>query len=119
MMRTVPQPALLPAFLLTLLHAAVGQCPLQWQPGDPIPSATGDARATTTWDPDGLGPAPAVLVVGGTFGVGAMLTTSLAAFDGATWSALGSPPLVNVTALTTCSGPAYSCIGKLALPSFV
>jgi trimeric autotransporter adhesin len=90
------------AFLFA--RPAAGQCPLEWQPGDPIPSVHGDALASTVWDPDGAGPATPVLVVGGRFGVGAMLTTSLASFDGSNWGALGTPPLPKVTALTVWNG---------------
>lgn len=89
---------------LSFSHSAPTQCPLQWQPGDPIPFAHGDANAMTVWDPDGAGPAPAVLVVGGLVGAGDQLATSLATFDGVNWGALGAPPLPNVTALTTWNG---------------
>lgn len=99
---------LLLVFVLTFVLAgarpALGQCALQWQPGDPIPTVHGHARANLVWDADGAGPAPAVLVVGGRFGAGAMLTTGLSAFDGATWVPLGAPPIPDVTALTTWNG---------------
>lgn len=89
---------------LTVSRPAAGQCSLQWQPGDPIPRAHGDATATTVWDPDGAGPAPALLVVGGRFGAGNTLLASVATFDGANWGSLGAPPLPKVSALTTWNG---------------
>ncbi|MFO0830660.1 MAG: hypothetical protein U0637_02340 [Phycisphaerales bacterium] len=54
--------------------------------------------ASTTWDPDGAGPAPARLVVGGRFGVAGWLAggstapvaaANIASFDGSGWSGLG------------------------------
>src|SRR5262245_24880211 len=96
--------ALVCSLLVAAVRPATGQCTLQWQPGDPIPTVHGDADATLVFDPDGAGPAPAVLVVGGRFGVGNQLTTSLAAFDGSTWSALGAPSLLQVTALANWNG---------------
>lgn len=87
-----------------LARAVVGQCTLQWQPGDSIPFVHGNARATTTWDPDGAGPLPPLLVVGGRFHAGSMLDTSLAAFDGAEWTALGVPPIADVRALVVWNG---------------
>ena len=71
------------------MQPAAAQCSLQWQPGDPIPFVHGDARATLVIDPEGAGPSPTVLVVGGRFDVGTQLAASLAAFDGTGWSALG------------------------------
>ncbi|HEX5052572.1 MAG TPA: hypothetical protein VFZ65_12425, partial [Planctomycetota bacterium] len=64
----------------------------------------GSCHATAVWDPDGAGPAPAVLVVGGRFAAGTLVDTSLVAFDGTGWSALGTPPFVGVRALTVWNG---------------
>ena len=47
--------------------SANAQCPEQWLPGHGIPGLNGIVYAATTWDPDGAGPKPAVLVVGGNF----------------------------------------------------
>lgn len=82
----------------------VGQCTQQWLAGDAIPFTYGNGNATTLWDPDGTGPASAVLVVGGRFGVGTLLDTSLAAFDGTGWSALGTPPFLEAHALVVWNG---------------
>lgn len=92
------------AMLLAPCRPAAGQCSQQWLPGDPISFTHGNCHATVTWDPDGAGPAPAVLVVGGRFAVGSMVDTSLASFDGTAWSALGAPPFVEVRALAVWNG---------------
>lgn len=102
--RALPCLALAIAIAIALTQFAAAQCPLQWQASEPIPFVYGDVRATTVWDPDGAGPSPALLVVGGNFSVGAQLGTSIAAFDGANWSTLGSPPFPDVTALTVWNG---------------
>lgn len=47
--------------------------------------------ATTTWDPDGDGPQPEALVVGGKFPIaGDAVAQNIAAYDGASWQPLGS-----------------------------
>ena len=89
---------------LVLSRPVASQCPQQWLPGDQIPFAHGAVRATTVWDPDGAGPAPAVLVAGGRFGAGSMLSTAIASFDGTDWASLGTPPMPEVRALTTWNG---------------
>ncbi|MCA8977175.1 MAG: hypothetical protein KDC98_20810, partial [Planctomycetes bacterium] len=47
--------------------ACQAQCATTWQPGDAIPGLSKWAYASTSWDRDGAGPEPAVLVVGGWF----------------------------------------------------
>ena len=89
---------------LTFSRPVAGQCSQQWLPGDPIPSVHGNVRATTVWDPDGAGPAPAVLVVGGLFGAGNQVSTTIASFDGTNWAPLGAPPLTEIRALTVWNG---------------
>ena len=55
----------------------------------------------TTWDPDGDGPLPPVLVVGGYFSMaGSTPANHIAAWDGASWSALGTGMNEGVLALT-------------------
>lgn len=90
--------------LLVVAGRAAGQCDLQWQAGDPIPFVHGNTRTSTTWDPDGAGPQQPLLVVGGRFRVGSMFETSLAAFDGTSWSPLGAPPIPDVRALVVWNG---------------
>jgi hypothetical protein len=62
---------LLPICLLWNLLAAPGlaQCSTFWRPGSGVPCTNGSVYATTTWDPDGTGPLPRVLVVGGSFSI--------------------------------------------------
>ncbi|MFN6192303.1 MAG: hypothetical protein ACK5BN_00580, partial [Planctomycetota bacterium] len=81
---------------------ASAQCQPQWLPGDGLPGADGPVSSTAMWDPDGLGPLPPRLVVGGSFSVmGSVAANRIAAFDPATstWSALGSGMNSNVLAL--------------------
>jgi hypothetical protein len=75
------------------------QCTNLWLPGDGIlgvaglSGQNGSVWATTTWDPDGAGPATPVLVVAGDFDLaGSTLAHRIATWDPATgeWSALGS-----------------------------
>ena len=71
---------------------AIAQCPGTWTT-DGAPGITGTARGTTTWDADGPGPQPPVLVV-----VGALTTAGgspckgAATFDGHQWQALPNLP---------------------------
>jgi hypothetical protein len=76
------------AVLFTSL-ATVAQCEPQWT-GDPLPWIDGTVRAMVTWDPDGAGPAPARLVVGGGFVVGAGVER-IATWDGSQWQPLPAP----------------------------
>jgi hypothetical protein len=81
--------------LLTPLTSA--QCPSDWLPGDGRPGVTGDGPVSdvTTWDPDGPGPQPEVLVaVGGFDGAGDVPARGLATWDGLQWQSLGpgDPP---------------------------
>ena len=46
--------------------AVVAQCGTQWLPGAGQAGTT-SSFVSTPWDPDGAGPLPAVLVVGGFF----------------------------------------------------
>lgn len=43
------------------------QCPGDWLPTDGIPGTNGAATVLTSWDPDGAGPAPERVVLGGPF----------------------------------------------------
>ncbi len=68
------------------------QCPTDWLSGEGHPGVTGDLPvwAVTTWDPDGAGPQPEVLVAGGGFeGAGDVATWGIASWDGAEWRAVG------------------------------
>lgn len=94
---------------------AWGQCS-DWRavPG----MATSDlVAAHTTWDPDGAGPLPSRLVVGGRFEVAGWPTgvpaRNVAMWDGQTWSAMGAglsgnPGFMGVNALAVYNGELYA-----------
>jgi hypothetical protein len=64
-------------------------CGPQWL--EDLPPVDGTVRGATTWDPDGDGPRPPLLIVGGGFSrVGSVPASNIAAFDGTNWSPLGS-----------------------------
>src|SRR5689334_8140481 len=68
---------------------ALAQC----DPVIEIPGVNGPVHAMTNWDPDGAGPLPPLLVVGGKFTVaGSIDANHIAAWNPTTrrWSALGS-----------------------------
>jgi trimeric autotransporter adhesin len=74
-----------------------GPCSNPWLATTGVPGVLGGQRviyATTSWDPDGPGPATARIVVAGDFThAGTVAATRIAAFDPATntWSALAGP----------------------------
>ncbi|MFO0972959.1 MAG: hypothetical protein U1A27_05920 [Phycisphaerae bacterium] len=84
-----------------LAQSPIGPAPAyDWLPGDDVPDiGTGDTYTWTTlgvvyaftpWDPDGPGPAPPVLVVGGSFArAGAVQANNVALWDGRFWHAMG------------------------------
>lgn len=75
-----------------MVAPATGQCPGVWLPGDGSPGADGPVHASVLWDPDGAGPRPPQLVVGGQFSrLGSLRANNIAAYDPATgtWSAFG------------------------------
>jgi len=72
---------------------ASAQCSTSWLPSLPLPGVDGVVNAITMWDPDGVGPANPVAVVGGRFSIaGSLMTDHLATYDPATgvWSSLGA-----------------------------
>jgi hypothetical protein len=72
---------------------APAQCGTQWQPGYGAPGTNEAVKATCLWDPDGPGPLPHVVVIGGAFtAVGTLPVNHVAIFDPASgsWSALGA-----------------------------
>ena len=87
---------------IALAAPATAQCGLQFHPGMGIPGVIGEVRAVTTWDHDGAGPLPPLLVIAGNFTeAGTLRANFIAAYDPATgdWSALGSGTSFAVTAL--------------------
>src|SRR3990170_4178564 len=76
--------------LSALPSSASAQCG-QWLSTGGVPGVEGRINAMLDWDPDGDGPLPPVLVVGGSFKVaGDIVTNNIAAWDGTAWHALGS-----------------------------
>jgi trimeric autotransporter adhesin len=77
-----------------------------WQPlGSGI---NGAGRALATFDPDGPGPAPELLVVGGSFTIaGGQPAARIAAWDGQNWQALGAGVNDRVEALAAYRGQLY------------
>jgi hypothetical protein len=72
--------------------AVFAQCEPQWLQGEPIGSLGGSIDDSTTWDPDGAGPAAPLLVVVGQISAGQVLDGCIAAWNGTQWFRLGSPP---------------------------
>ncbi|MEZ5963014.1 MAG: hypothetical protein R3F56_04120 [Planctomycetota bacterium] len=92
------------------------QCDLTFQPT----TGVGTPRGTTcsqVWDPDGAGPLPAVLVVGGRFAIGSVASTSVASWDGADWSPAGVPPMGSCTALAVYGGRLIAAVAFSNLSS--
>ncbi len=82
------------AALLAALPAssASAQCPPGWLPGEGLRglNLTGSASAMTVWDPDGAGPLPQVLAVGGSFSIaGTQFANGVAAWNPATGQWVG------------------------------
>lgn len=68
------------------------QCETAWQLLESEQSVAGKISSLARWDPDGAGPQPEQLIVGGQFSmVGSLAIANLALFDPAsqTWSAIG------------------------------
>lgn len=69
--------------------SADAQCSLDVLPGAGVPGVDGTVYAMTTWDPDGNGPIPEVIVIGGSFRIaGDVPTINAAAWDGHQWIAM-------------------------------
>jgi hypothetical protein len=82
------------AALLALLPARLSsaQCD-DWRAGPlvDIPGVNGRVFCFTTWDPDGAGPLPPQLVVGGNFTTaGGTVVNGIARWDGAAWQPFGA-----------------------------
>ncbi|MCA9757902.1 MAG: hypothetical protein KDA27_19075, partial [Candidatus Eisenbacteria bacterium] len=79
------------ALIVSSFSSAHAQCDPEWQDGLQIPGVTGDVWSSTTWDPDGPGPEPEMVVIGGRFlQAGGVETHNLAGWDGTHWRDLGS-----------------------------
>jgi hypothetical protein len=107
----LPAKSLVTTSLLVVLCLGSGadaQCPLTWTSGGPQPELSGDARCSTLWDPDGAGPAPQRLVVGGSGLKGGTQPPNqrVMTWDGSVWQPLANGPGTAgaVAALTTWNG---------------
>jgi hypothetical protein len=77
--------------LLAFMSPVAAQCPEQWLTGHGIPGVNGEVNAVVKWDPDGAGPKPELLVVGGNFTTaGTVRANRIAAWDGTAWQTLGA-----------------------------
>lgn len=98
--------ALCPMLLLLLVPSAWCQCSGRWVDGIGVPGVDDGVYAMCLWDPDGGGPSPEKLVVGGRFThAGSVAATGIASYDleNGQWSPLGTG-VVEVRALTKTSG---------------
>ncbi len=93
--------------LSTVDHAA-GQCGLELSAASPQAALVGTGECFTTWDPDGTGPLPALLVTGGeNLTAGSLVARQrVIAWDGAAWQSIGDGPGTSgaVRALTSWNG---------------
>src|SRR5262245_3190701 len=70
---------------------AIGQCTLDWRPGQSLPGVEGLVYASATWDPDGLGPQTPLLIVSGSLSsAGGMSVGNIAGWNGMSWNTLGA-----------------------------
>src|SRR5439155_3920885 len=100
---------------------ALAQCD-DWRAGPlfDIAGVNGHVFAVAMWDPDGAGPLPAQLVIGGDFTTaGGTVVNCIARWDGSAWQPFGTgmassqPPGVDVTALAVLPVSFGSMAGQL------
>jgi hypothetical protein len=92
--------------VLGVIATSPAQCTTAPLPGNAVPGVSGNVYTCLRWDPDGAGPLPAQLIVGGSFAIaGDAFRANIAAVDPTTgvWSSLGSGVDSTVFALTTLS----------------
>jgi hypothetical protein len=92
---------------LPCLGAARAQCSLEWTSGGPQLDLTGLGQCSTLWDPDGAGPLPQRLVIGGgTLSAANAIDQRVVTWDGTQWEALGPGPGTsgNVRAMVSWNG---------------
>lgn len=74
-----------PLFLLLacagLVASVTGQCQTAWLPGEGLRGAYGNIKDLDWWDPDGVGPAPAVVVVAGPYAIVDRVVHRIGTFD--------------------------------------
>jgi hypothetical protein len=85
---------------------ALGQDDWQYGPGQQLLAGlSAPAYAAVAWDPDGAGPAPEQLAVGGAFNTaGGDIANRIASWDGTNWQPLGTGMNNYVFALTIYNG---------------
>ncbi|MCA8951850.1 MAG: hypothetical protein KDE27_20235, partial [Planctomycetes bacterium] len=103
---------------LLLAATLTAQCGRQWEALSAIPGTNQPVFDVTTWDPDGAGPAPTVLVAGGPFWrAGAGDARSVATFDfvAGAWNALdtGLDPFSGVRAVASSPAGELVIAGEL------
>lgn len=88
--------------LFMLACIARGQvCGPQWLPGGTFAQLDDIVLCLGTWDPDGAGPGPEVLIAGGQFeNASSMPVRHIAMWDGAGWHAMGGGLPIAVIAVT-------------------
>ncbi len=93
------------AILSALASVTRADCPREWRRGDGLPGINGNVHALTSWDPDGSGPQPPLLIAGGEFTIaGRDFSNNIAAWNGTNWMPLGDGLNDTVFALTTYAG---------------
>lgn len=102
-----------------LSTVARSQCAPHWEPEGGAPGTTNTIRSVTCWDPDGPGPLPEYVVVGGNLSaVGDINVRNIALWDGSAWSSLGTGLQGNVNTLgVTPDGRLYVTGGDLFDPN--
>ena len=91
------------AAIATCSPSAHAQCNFALAPGDAVAGADGPIHALAPWDPDGPGPAPMLLAVGGNFRTaGGAACSNIAAYEPVSrqWAAVGQG-LGTVRAITS------------------
>ncbi|MFO1076788.1 MAG: hypothetical protein U1E73_03580 [Planctomycetota bacterium] len=101
----------------TFSCVATGQCNATLQSGGPIAALRGNVLTSVLWDPDGAGPLPQWLVVGGAHLTGGDQASpvGLLAYDGSQWLGLGFDVDQSVIALTVFNGDLIAA-GNFSLP---
>ncbi len=82
------------ALATSLATSLSAQCPLDWTSGGPQSALSGLSGCSVLWDPDGAGPQPFRLVLGGVLLVGGdqPVNARVTTWDGTRWEALGTGP---------------------------
>ena len=93
------------ALLASENRANAQPCGGRWLPGDGVPGVLGQTQCAVSWSPDGNGPLPPMLVVGGTFAVaGPIAANDIAGWDGTSWHSFstGMSRTGGATVLAVC-----------------